>query len=325
MILGLISCGDATTSTNELPIANVDPTHKHCYMYSEKSYEQVFQIQINGKQLTGIGNLTDLSTYMGFQTTVEGTIVGSTAKVTIVVKQNNQATSSNTIYETWEFVKDGIEVSNKNVMGKTKPALYRKINCGGDNVDTTLYEYFGAFFEGYAVVSKFGRYGLINEAGEITIPIEYADLGVVNEGTIWFYDDVLARKGIMDVNGNVIIPAQYEELHQFNEGLAAFLSSDAKWGFLDREGNVVIEPVFKELNLFQPDPSRNPFNEGLANVQMGNNRWNFIDKTGNVVIQKDFTFAKQFENGKATVFKGPIQYEIDKQGNCVSNCDKIIE
>ncbi len=324
ILLGLFSCGGDTGATEDLAILNTDSGESHCYMYTERGYQQVFKINIKGNELEGIGNFTDQKQYIGFETTVTGTVDGSTAKVTIVATQRQEKGSQNTIYETWNFVKGGIEVANKNVLGATKKGVYRKINCDGESQDSTLYEYFGAFFEGHAVVSKYGRYGLIDEDQNIKIPIEYADLGIPNEGSIWFYDDILGRKGIMNLEGDIIIAAQYEEVNHYNEGLAAFLTSEGKWGFLDREGMVAIEPIFKEINLFEPDPSRQPFNEGLANVQMENGKWNYIDKEGNVVIQGDFTFAKQFENGRAEVIKGPIHYSIDKKGNCVENCDQLL-
>ena len=209
--------------------------------------------------------------------------------------------------------------NSKEIKGNFK---FYRINCGSSKViDSTRFDSFNGFYEGYAVVSKNGYYGVVNEQWEVTIPLKFKDLGVVNEGSIVFYDQYNGLRGLLDVNGKVIVEAKYSEILCFNEGLAAFLNDDGKWGFMNKDLKVVIKPEFLNINFFKPDPHRHPFNEGLANVQTANNKWNFINNKGEMVIAGNFLFTKSFVNGKAEVYKDNKWYTINKSGKCIRNCD----
>ena len=150
----------------------------------------------------------------------------------------------------------------------------------------------------------------------------YRDLGVVNEGSIVFYDEQKGRSGLLDVNGNILVEAEYAEIHCFNEGLAAFLSEEGKWGFMNRDLEVVIPAKFFGVNFFKPDPTRHPFNEGLANVRISDNQWIFINNKGETIIGGNFLHAESFVGGKAKVFKDNKWFVIDKSGACIENCDE---
>jgi hypothetical protein len=181
---------------------------------------------------------------------------------------------------------------------------------------------FGAYNDGHAVVGREGYYGLINEAGEFTIPMRYRDLGNASEGYITFYDEDLGMYGLLDLNGNVMIEPKYVEMMGFSEGLAAFMNEEGMWGFLDKDLAVAIPAQYYGVHFFKGDPARKSFQEGLANVQLENNRWSFINKKGEVVIRGDFIYAEPFKEGRARVFKDNKWYFINKSGDCIENCEE---
>ncbi len=318
----LFGCGNDQNNASQEVINTLDTATTHCYIYSQAGYEELIQIKIKDNKITGQGNYIEQGLQMSYTSTIAGELKNGEAQVlvTATARRGNNSLTSNQI---WSFGAEGVTTASSKILGEEKSITYRKINCPSSSSvgDTSLYDYFGAFFEGYAVVGRYGRYGLINEQGNITIPIKYASLGLVNEGSIEYYDDGLGRSGLLDVNGEVLIEPKYEEIHCYNEGLAAFLNESGLWGFLDREQNVVIEPIFTEINVFQPEPNRHPFNEGLANVKLANNYWNYINTKGEVVIAGDYSFAKAFRNGQAEVHKNARIFYIDTDGNCVRNCD----
>jgi len=308
---------------NDGPIThNLDTSVGYCFQLGEAGIEETLEIELIGNYLRGRGIRVEVGTQTKYELILKGKINGNEADMTIGATNMKDATDGYNHTETWVLSEEILTVKNRQIQGMKGSFKYYRTKCYFyENKDTTRYDSFLGFSEGYAVVSKNGFYGLINEAWEETIPLKYRDLGIVNEGSIMYYDHEKARSGLLDVNGNILVEAQYSEIHCYNEGLAAFLDDDGKWGFMDKNQKVVIKPKYSNINFYKPDPSRHPFNEGLANVQNTDGRWDYIDRTGKVVINGKFLFTKHFVNGAAEVYKDNKWYTINKSGNCIKNCD----
>ena len=83
---------------------------------------------------------------------------------------------------------------------------------------TEEYDYAYDFFEGLAVVKLDDKYGLIDEAGNIFIPIIYDFASNFFEGlAVVQLND---KCGFIDKNGNIIVPIIYDYAYSFKEGLA---------------------------------------------------------------------------------------------------------
>lgn len=301
---------------------NLDTAVGYCFQMAQKGFEETVEIKLTGNKIEGRGIRIYMDKQIKYELYIEGKINGKEADISIQSTNLKEPTESFTHTETWELDEQEMWVRRREIRDLKGDYKYYRTNCYFyENKDSTRYDTFGGFFEGYAVVSKSGLYGLVNENWEETVPLQYHDLGVVNEGSIVFYDENEGRYGLLDVNGNVLVEPKYNEIHCFNEGLAAFLNDDGKWGFLGKDLKVAIKAQYKNIFFFKPDPHRHPFNEGLANVQMENNTWNYIDTKGNVIIRGNFLFTEGFVGGKARVFKDNKWYYINKAGKCVENCE----
>lgn len=309
---------------DDRPVSHqLDTAVGYCYQMANASVEERYEFSILGNRLEGKGTRIYTATQKVYQINVVGQIDGKEVKAEVTTADSRNLSNATTTFEYWMLDEQDLQIKQRMVDGSKKDIQFIRINCfNHQNKDSSKYETFNGFFEGYAVVSKKGKYGLMNENMELTIPYKYADLGVVNEGSIVFYDEQSGKKGLLDVRGNILVAADYAEIHCFNEGLAAFLNEDGLWGFMDKSMNVVIKPQFKGINFFLPDPSRHPFNEGLANVQMSNDKWNFIDTKGNIVIKGDYLFTEAFKDGKARVYKNNKWFYINKGGQCIEDCDE---
>lgn len=327
------NCGQETTTLSEVtdlneleaqtPTHQLDTTIVYCFQTGGAGIEERIEIYVKGNRVKGTGLRVYAETQETYQLNIDGLINKNLAEVNVSAGNVADSKKSYKKIESWIWEKDGLIVENRDIeMAKGQVKFYR-INCANlEKKDSVAYyDSFGGFYEGYAVVSKNGYYGLINEKGGLTIPLKYRDLGIVNEGSIVYYDENSGLRGLLDVNGNIIVPAKYGEIHCYNEGLAAFLTDEGKWGFMDKNQKVVIEPIYTNINFFKPNPARHPFNEGLANVQFQNGYWNFINTKGETVIAGNFMFTKSFQNGKAEVFKDNKWFTIDKTGKCIENCD----
>ena len=87
---------------------------------------------------------------------------------------------------------------------------------------------------GYAIVKKDGKYGLINKMGEYIIPCKYDDLYAPTQ------EGLMAAKmngkwGFIDLEGSEIIPFIYDEADYFSEGVAV-VKKDGKCGLVDKSG-----------------------------------------------------------------------------------------
>lgn len=302
---------------------NLDTAVGYCFQLSTEGISEAVELKIKQNKITGEGTRAYHASQKMYRLLVEGILEGNEAEMRIVVTNARDARESFTHLETWTITEEQLNVDKRKIEGLEGNFSFERIFCHGyENTDTTRYDSFGEFREGYAVVSKNGKFGLINKDRELTIPLAFRDLGVVREGSIVFYDEYLGLKGLMNVHGEVLVEPQYVEMMPFNDGLAAFMTEEGKWGFLDKDLKVAIKPKFNNVHFFKPDPARKAFNEGLANVQTANDKWNYINTKGEMVIAGDFIFAKPFKNGKAEVSKNNKWYVINKAGDCVENCDE---
>lgn len=339
LFLAIVSCLSIGCGSDKPSLANVEnldelelqkPAHQldtsvgYCFQLGGGVIDEVLQLRIKGNRIKGTGIRIYTASQDAYDLNIDGVIDEKNSAEVNVYSANTRDPKNNfKKIEYWKLTTTELIVENRDIENAKGSFKFYRINCPAqENCDSTdHYDSFGGFYEGYAVVSKGGYYGLVNEKWEVTIPFKHRDLGIVNEGSIEFYDEGSGLRGLLDVQGNVIVPPIYPEIHCFNEGLAAFLTDDAKWGFMDKNQKVIIQPKYANINFFKPDPARHPFYEGLANVQLENGFWNYINTKGEMVIAGNFLFAKSFQNGKAEVFKDNKWFTIDKTGKCVANCD----
>lgn len=302
----------------------LDTSVGYCFQLFENGLAEGVEIEIKGNKIIGAGRRVYLSSQTTYNLKVEGILSGNTAEVDIYATDPRKVEKAFSHRETWEVGEDFLKVKNRKIKNLEGDYQFYRVMCQTQpNKDTTRYDSFGGFGENeYAVVSKNGKFGVVNKNNELTVPLFYRDLGAISEGMVSFFDEYIGLYGLLDVtNGKMLIEPKYNEIMAFSDGLAAFLVEDGKWGFLNTDLEVVIEPRFINVNFFKPDPNRRAFSEGLANVETAPGKWNYIDKTGQVVIAEDFLYTKAFKNGEAEVYKNNKWYFINKEGNCIKNCD----
>ncbi|MBQ6991652.1 MAG: WG repeat-containing protein [Clostridia bacterium] len=179
--------------------------------------------------------------------------------------------------------------------------------------------------DGLIKVIKDGKYGFIDEKGNIIINLEYDNLAN------YFLEDMIVAKkdgkcGCIDKNENTVINFEYDRIGNFSEGLISAKKGN-KIGFLDKQGNIVIdfqyeydidnEEHFKnEFNFFTDMPE---FREDVALVYKDN--WNFfIDKSGKKAIdfETEFKISDQKFNNDFLIGQKNEKYGIfNKNGKLV--------
>lgn len=111
------------------------------------------------------------------------------------------------------------------------------------------YENAERFTEQFAAVMKDGKYGMINENGEIVIPFEYDSIKYrsftyfpASENGEWYF-----------INGsNEKVFGPFEDAESYEYGFAA-VKKDGKWGFIDKNGLDATAYVYDEAYSVEDD------------------------------------------------------------------------
>lgn len=119
-----------------------------------------------------------------------------------------------------------------------KPAILRDYTNGRD------------FHDGYAAVKQGEKWGLIDQAGQVTVPFDYQYVGD--------YDStsglIPVRKGefygFINLKNELVLPHIYAAAKGFSEGLAPFTEDGLHWGFINQQGEVVIAPTYQQAMSF---------------------------------------------------------------------------
>lgn len=159
-------------------------------------------------------------------------------------------------------------------------------------------------------VKKDGKYGYINQTGQMIIEPQYESAAAFSEGLALVR--VLGKYGYADMMGNLVIPFQYTLAASFSEGLARVqTTADAKMGYIDSTGKMAFPPAYAQAD---------DFHEGLARVG-ANKKYGFINKKGELIIPLQYDTAQGFSQGLALVKKGADYFYIDAKGKKVLDPD----
>ncbi|WP_371363230.1 hypothetical protein SRRS_41730 [Sporomusa rhizae] len=179
------------------------------------------------------------------------------------------------------------------------------IDLQGRAVGAQDFQSISPFEDGYAVVMKNGKFGAINEKGEIVLAPKY------DYGSITFSEQLAAvsvngKYGFVSNKDQLVIAPEFDKALPFHEGLAA-VAVQGKFGFIDATGRFVIKPQYETAG---------SFSEGLAQVSLGG-KVGFIDKAGTVVIPTQYQSASDFKEGLAAIESKDDYGYINKAGKKV--------
>ncbi|MCU0435504.1 MAG: WG repeat-containing protein [Bacteroidia bacterium] len=168
------------------------------------------------------------------------------------------------------------------------------INAQGQLLQPCIYTYIGPWSEGLALVVSDGKFGYLNAAGKIAVPINYLyDREQLGDNP--FRNNsarVLLEKkaGLIDSTGKLVLPRDFDDIKPFQEGFAP-VSKKGKWGYADRLQKLRIPYTFEEAW---------PFVNGVAFVRVNGNMA-LIDTKGNYVVPPVLGEAVRLTSGYMVV------------------------
>jgi|GEM_PF-3492773 len=133
------------------------------------------------------------------------------------------------------------------------------------------------------------RYGLIDTAGKLILPVEYKriELGYNNKWIRLVGGEGREKFGFMDYNGKILIKPIYDEIRDFKDGLAA-VRLNGKYGLMNESEKFIIPAEYDELYTF--------WHYQLVEVQKGLKK-GFLDMKGNIVVPMEYDEIDRGKDG----------------------------
>jgi len=184
-----------------------------------------------------------------------------------------------------------------------KDGKYGVINENGELTAPLDFAYIGEFAEGVAAATADGvLWGYIDNTGDFAIPADYDDARPFSDGLAVVEKDGLY--GAIDINGDERIKFEFEEIGDAGQGLYP-AESGGKWGYINRAGDTALPFLYDGAEVFS---------EGFAAVEE-NGLWGIINKAGAAVSDFEFSYAGEFINGLAEVEKDGQTGVVNKYGD----------
>ena len=196
---------------------------------------------------------------------------------------------------------------------------------------------------GVAKVYQEGKVGLINEDGELILPIMYDSISETKEGVITALQDKMysivdttgkilyttndyvflgqsgdgyiaagkviddeVKMGYINKNGKVLVRPEYSLAYDFKNGKALVMISEGEYALIDKKGKVVKEFNYK---IMSPNANNESFIFSDDDYILG-----YLDENGDVLVKPKFANAYLYEDGMAIVYDSKTFDKKDKWG-----------
>jgi hypothetical protein len=148
-----------------------------------------------------------------------------------------------------EPVMDNLDITDP-VNAFLKPVSYSFINTNGRTVFAGTFEQVNAFADHRAAVRIQGKWGYVNELGEMIIPPQFDGAETFSEGLAFVKvndDDAY----FIDTSGKIVFRTNASLVTRFTNGLAQLMSckvSPCRSFYVDKQGKIVWQGVFDNVN-----------------------------------------------------------------------------
>lgn len=160
----------------------------------------------------------------------------------------------------------------------------------------------------YYPVEENGKWGFINEDGQLAIIPEYNWVENFSDGMAM----VGMEEGVtfIDKSGHRISDAAYDDAYPFASGYAV-VEINGNLGIINRLGEWVADPEYGDLG---------EFSEGKFYAEK-NGRYGYLDEDGEVALPFLFDDANDFQTGVAVVDSSGLRGLIDSTGMLIAHFD----
>ena len=109
------------------------------------------------------------------------------------------------------------------------------------------YQWIGDFHDGFAVVKRKGKFGIVDELGREAIPPKYTQINNLDYGFGWGFDNnglaavqLDGMWGMINMDGKVVVPIEYDEIGgNWHQGAWVILNTNR--GILKPNGKIFFQ------------------------------------------------------------------------------------
>jgi hypothetical protein len=231
------------------------------------------------------------------------------------------------------------EKNNQNYKLIIEHNKYGIVDSSSKIIIPCKYDSIAGPYENIFVVYTSGKMGIIDDKGIMISEAEkqYEKVFPFIEGRAKFMK--AGKYGFIDQRGNVRVAPQYQNLRDYKDGLAA-VTINRKWGFIDKDENIVIQPLYEEVSDFKNGMARvkikgkwhliNNQDKIVENAydeikEAENNKWLVVkndklglaDVMGKELLAPRYKYFKDLGNGMVIVQKGEKWGVLDYNENFI--------
>lgn len=164
------------------------------------------------------------------------------------------------------------------------PAYSRKRRSA---IDIEENYYYGSFNEGYACMIKDGKYGFIDNNGEMVIPFDYSWASSFHHGTaiVEKKSGNAEKYGLIDKNNSLIMPIEFDLIMYYPDAQTYMVKKNGKIGIYSDEGRCIVPCQYDNDPLFYYN------HEGYARVKK-DGKFGLIDRNGREIIPCKYDFCR---------------------------------
>ena len=161
---------------------------------------------------------------------------------------------------------------------------------------------------GIVLISLFGKYGLINNKGELISKQMFDYVDVFGDG---FARVKLNDKwNFINQNSETLSSQWFDGVEHFKDGIAKVNIFGKGMNFINQNGELLLKQWFDYIGGFQGD---------IASVELNGKGYNFINRTGELISKRWFDMVSNFKEGVVRVWvDGKGVNIINQNGEIVS-------
>lgn len=151
----------------------------------------------------------------------------------------------------------------------------------------------------YFIVTKDGKYGVINERGQIILPASYDQISTTSDNSRL---NVVSngKYGILDFYGNIIIPAEYDKIRDC--GFYYSVTLNNKSGIIDTIGETIIPIEYDRI-----------VSDLLYFKVYKNKMYGYYDLKGNVIMPAEYIMVGKGANRNQIIVKHNGKFGVQYQ------------
>jgi hypothetical protein len=206
-------------------------------------------------------------------------------------------------------------------------SLFYFIDETGKDIFNMSFEKAEDFREHFAQVRIDGKWGFVNQKGQMAIKPVFYEAGPFSSGLSEVTLSPTGKHGFIDTLGNFVIQPQFDNAMPFR-GDRAWASQNGKWGLINKEGKFIVPPTYQVIkDIFDPFNfwmSEYDYISGIIHQKKDNpgdlawirqnGKWGLVNKSGKTLTPAVYDEVKDVNEGYTWVKKDALWGLLDSTG-----------